>query len=148
MVEPMRIVAILSGMLVQRITRNTHRIANSDGIIVINVAEGLRNTSRNARKMTLPVSTKLSARVGRRRCVICVARTPWPATLPRTERSADCAARAAARAAQSALRSVRGRVAGQGVLATQITQRLLPTLAESFVLTGSVIFLAFLLVFR
>ena len=55
---------------------------------------------------------------------------------------------AAARAAQSALRSVRGRVAGQGVLATQITQRLLPTLAESFVLTGSVIFLAFLLVFR
>src|SRR5256886_10063800 len=27
MVEPMRIVAILSGMLVQRITRNTHRIA-------------------------------------------------------------------------------------------------------------------------
>ena len=55
---------------------------------------------------------------------------------------------AAARAAQSALRSVRGRVAGQGVLATEITQRLLPTLAESFVLTGSVIFLAFLLVFR
>jgi len=38
MVEPMRIVAILSGMLVKRITRNTHRIANSDGIIVINVA--------------------------------------------------------------------------------------------------------------
>jgi len=55
---------------------------------------------------------------------------------------------AAARAAESALRSVRGRVAGQGVLATEITQRLLPTLAESFVLTGSVIFLAFLLVFR
>jgi len=55
---------------------------------------------------------------------------------------------AAARAAEPALRSVRGRVAGQGVLATQITQRLLPTLAESFVLTGSVIFLAFLLVFR
>ena len=55
---------------------------------------------------------------------------------------------AAAQAAESALRSVRGRVAGQGVLATEITQRLLPTLAESFVLTGSVIFLAFLLVFR
>ena len=55
---------------------------------------------------------------------------------------------AAARAAESALRSVRGRVAGQGVLATEITQRLLPTLAESFALTGSVIFLAFLLVFR
>ncbi len=55
---------------------------------------------------------------------------------------------AAARAAESALRSVRGRVVGQGVLATEITQRLLPTLAESFVLTGSVIFLAFLLVFR
>jgi len=47
---------------------------------------------------------------------------------------------AAARAAETALRSVRGRVAGQGVLATEITQRLLPTLAESFVLTGSVIF--------
>ena len=55
---------------------------------------------------------------------------------------------AAAQAAESALRSARGRVAGQGVLATEITQRLLPTLAESFVLTGSVIFLAFLLVFR
>ncbi|TLZ15585.1 MAG: hypothetical protein E6K34_13135 [Gammaproteobacteria bacterium] len=55
---------------------------------------------------------------------------------------------AAAQAAESALRSVRGRVAGQGVLATEITQRLLPTLAESFALTGSVIFLAFLLVFR
>ena len=55
---------------------------------------------------------------------------------------------AAARAAEPALSSVRGRVVGQGVLATEITQRLLPTLAESFALTGSVIFLAFLLVFR
>jgi uncharacterized protein len=55
---------------------------------------------------------------------------------------------AAARAAEPALRSVLGRVVGQGVLATEITQRLLPTLAESFALTGSVIFLAFLLVFR
>jgi uncharacterized protein len=55
---------------------------------------------------------------------------------------------AAAQAAEPALRSVRGRVVGQGVLATEITQRLLPTLAESFALTGSVIFLAFLLVFR
>jgi predicted RND superfamily exporter protein len=55
---------------------------------------------------------------------------------------------AAAQAAEPALRSVRGRVVGQEVLATEITQRLLPTLAESFALTASVIFLAFLLVFR
>jgi predicted RND superfamily exporter protein len=47
-----------------------------------------------------------------------------------------------------ALRSVRGQVVGKGVLGTEITQRLLPTLTESFALTASVIFLAFLLVFR
>jgi predicted RND superfamily exporter protein len=47
-----------------------------------------------------------------------------------------------------ALRSVHGQVVGKGVLGTEISQRLLPTLTESFALTASVIFLAFLLVFR
>jgi predicted RND superfamily exporter protein len=47
-----------------------------------------------------------------------------------------------------ALRDVRGQVVGQGVLGAEITQRLLPTLTESFALTASVIFCAFLLVFR
>src|ERR1700722_9597711 len=51
-------------------------------------------------------------------------------------------------AAAPALRSVRGQVVGKGVLGTEISQRLLPTLTESFALTASVIFLAFLLVFR
>ncbi|MGB6307583.1 MAG: MMPL family transporter, partial [Steroidobacteraceae bacterium] len=55
---------------------------------------------------------------------------------------------AAAQADEPALRAVRGRVVGQGVLGAEITQRLLPTLTESFALTASVIFLAFLLVFR
>jgi predicted RND superfamily exporter protein len=55
---------------------------------------------------------------------------------------------AAARAEEPALRSVRGSVVGKGVLGAEITQRLLPTLTESFALTASVIFLAFLLVFR
>jgi uncharacterized protein len=55
---------------------------------------------------------------------------------------------AEAQAADPALRSARGRVVGQGVLGAEITQRLLPTLTESFALTASVIFLAFLLVFR
>jgi len=55
---------------------------------------------------------------------------------------------AAAQAAEPVLRSVRGRVVGQGVLAAEATERLLPTLVESFALTGSVIFLAFLLLFR
>ncbi len=55
---------------------------------------------------------------------------------------------AAAQVDEPALRSVRGRVVGQGVLSAEITQRLLPTLAESFALTASVIFFAFLLVFR
>jgi predicted RND superfamily exporter protein len=55
---------------------------------------------------------------------------------------------AAAQAADPALRAVRGRVVGKGVLGAEITQRLLPTLTQSFALTGSVIFLAFLMVFR
>ena len=55
---------------------------------------------------------------------------------------------AAAQADEPGLRSVRGRVVGQGVLSAEITERLIPTLAQSFALTASVIFLAFLLVFR
>jgi hypothetical protein len=55
---------------------------------------------------------------------------------------------AAAQAAEPALRGVHGSVVGKGVLGAEITQRLVPTLAESFALTASVIFLAFLLVFR
>jgi hypothetical protein len=55
---------------------------------------------------------------------------------------------AAAQAAEPALRSVHGSVVGKGVLGAEITQRLTPTLAQSFALTASVIFLAFLLVFR
>ena len=53
-----------------------------------------------------------------------------------------------AQAQMPALRAVRGSVVGQGVLGVEITQRLLPTLTESFALTASVIFCAFLLVFR
>jgi len=55
---------------------------------------------------------------------------------------------AAAQAAEPALRAARGRVVGKGVLGAEITQRLLPTLTESFALTASIIFLAFLVVFR
>jgi predicted RND superfamily exporter protein len=55
---------------------------------------------------------------------------------------------ATAQADDPALRAVRGQVVGQGVVGAEITQRLLPTLTESFALTASVIFLAFLLVFR
>ncbi len=55
---------------------------------------------------------------------------------------------AAAQTAEPALRSSRGRVVGKGVLGAAITQRLLPTLTESFALTASVIFTAFLLIFR
>jgi predicted RND superfamily exporter protein len=55
---------------------------------------------------------------------------------------------AAAQAAEPALRAVHGSVVGQAVLATEITQRLLPTLMQSFALTASVIFLAFLVLFR
>src|SRR5580700_10134565 len=55
---------------------------------------------------------------------------------------------AAAQAAEPALRTARGRVVGKGVLGAEITQRLTPTLAQSFALTASVIFLAFLVMFR
>jgi predicted RND superfamily exporter protein len=55
---------------------------------------------------------------------------------------------AAAQADEPALRAVHGQVVGKGVVGAEITQRLLPTLTESFALTASVIFLAFLLVFR
>ena len=55
---------------------------------------------------------------------------------------------AAAQAGAPELQAVRGSVVGKGVLGAEITQRLLPTLTESFALTASVIFLAFLLVFR
>jgi uncharacterized protein len=54
----------------------------------------------------------------------------------------------AAQMQQPALRDVRARVVGQGVLADQITLRLIPSLIQSFALTATVIFLAFLLVFR
>jgi len=54
----------------------------------------------------------------------------------------------AARSDDPALAAVRGRLAGKGALSGDITERLLPTLTQSFVLTASVIFLAFLVVFR
>jgi predicted RND superfamily exporter protein len=54
----------------------------------------------------------------------------------------------AVQADEPALHDVHGRVVGQGVVGAEITQRLLPTLTQSFALTASVIFLAFLLVFR
>jgi predicted RND superfamily exporter protein len=54
----------------------------------------------------------------------------------------------AAQAGDPALREVRGTLAGSGVLAGEITERLLPTLTESFALTAGVIFFGFLLVFR
>jgi uncharacterized protein len=53
-----------------------------------------------------------------------------------------------AQAADPALHSVQGQLVGKGVLSGLITERLLPTLTHSFVLTASVIFLAFLVVFR
>jgi hypothetical protein len=55
---------------------------------------------------------------------------------------------AAARAGNPAFHDVRGQLAGNGVLAGEITERLLPTLTQSFLLTATVIFLAFLVVFR
>ena len=55
---------------------------------------------------------------------------------------------AAFQAAHPELKDVRGRLVGKGVVSGEITTRLLPTLTESFVLTASVIFCAFLLVFR
>jgi predicted RND superfamily exporter protein len=47
-----------------------------------------------------------------------------------------------------ALHDVRGRLAGKGVLSGRITERLLPTLTQSFALTACIIFFGFLLVFR
>ncbi|HZO23310.1 MAG TPA: MMPL family transporter [Steroidobacteraceae bacterium] len=54
----------------------------------------------------------------------------------------------AVQAAEPALRSAHALAVGRGVLGTEITERLLPTLTESFAITASLIFLAFLLVFR
>jgi len=53
-----------------------------------------------------------------------------------------------AKAKEPALRSAQGLLVGKGVLSTEITERLLPTLTESFALTASIIFCAFLVVFR
>ena len=53
-----------------------------------------------------------------------------------------------AQATEPALRTTRGTLVGKGVVAGEITTRLLPTLTESFAITASVIFTAFLLVFR
>lgn len=54
----------------------------------------------------------------------------------------------AAQASDPNFKSVRGQMAGNGVLSAIITERLLPTLTQSFAITASVIFLAFLVVFR
>ncbi len=54
----------------------------------------------------------------------------------------------AAQSQDPAFAKVSGRLAGKGALSGEITERLLPTLTQSFVLTASVIFLAFLVVFR
>jgi predicted RND superfamily exporter protein len=53
-----------------------------------------------------------------------------------------------AKSRDPALRHADGLLVGKGVLATAITERLLPTLTESFALTASIIFCAFLVVFR
>jgi len=55
---------------------------------------------------------------------------------------------AAEQHSEPALRGVRGRVVGKGAVSSAITARLLPTLTESFVITATVIFCAFLIVFR
>jgi hypothetical protein len=55
---------------------------------------------------------------------------------------------AAQQRSDPALRDVHGTVAGKGVVSGEITERLLPTLTESFALTAGVIFFGFLLVFR
>jgi uncharacterized protein len=52
------------------------------------------------------------------------------------------------KASDPAFADVHGELAGKGVLSGDITERLLPTLTQSFVLTAAVIFLAFLVVFR
>jgi predicted RND superfamily exporter protein len=49
---------------------------------------------------------------------------------------------------QPALTGVAARVVGESVLSDQITLQLVPTLMESFALTASIIFCAFLVVFR
>jgi uncharacterized protein len=54
----------------------------------------------------------------------------------------------AAQASDPNLRAVHGELAGKGVLSGNITERLLPTLTQSFAITASAIFLAFLVVFR
>jgi predicted RND superfamily exporter protein len=53
-----------------------------------------------------------------------------------------------AQASDANLHAVQGQMAGNGVLSAIITERLLPTLTQSFAITASVIFLAFLVVFR
>jgi len=53
-----------------------------------------------------------------------------------------------AQASDPNFRNVHGQMAGNGVLSAIITERLLPTLTQSFAITASVIFLAFLVVFR
>jgi hypothetical protein len=53
-----------------------------------------------------------------------------------------------AQASDPAFRGVQGVLAGKGVLSGNITERLLPTLMQSFGITASVIFCAFLVVFR
>src|SRR5262249_40842072 len=53
-----------------------------------------------------------------------------------------------AKTREPALRDAQGLLVGEGVVSTEITERLLPTLTESFALTASVIFCAFLVVFR
>jgi predicted RND superfamily exporter protein len=55
---------------------------------------------------------------------------------------------AESQANEPAFRSARGTLVGKGAVAGEITTRLLPTLTESFAITASVIFTAFLLVFR
>ena len=49
---------------------------------------------------------------------------------------------------EPALKSSEGLLVGKGVVSAEITDRLLPTLTQSFALTASVIFCAFLVVFR
>ena len=51
-------------------------------------------------------------------------------------------------AQEPALRAVHAQAVGRAVLAAQISEHLVPTLTQSFVLTASVIFVAFLFVFR
>ena len=53
-----------------------------------------------------------------------------------------------AQAKEPALQAAQGLLVGKGVLSTEITERLLPTLTQSFALTASIIFCAFVLVFR